>query len=113
MKENGNLAEKMVVLFVLILCYLFDDVKLLIGHGKFSMRDGSIYEGDFVNDEILGVGCYYNARTGDQYEGDFVMGEKSGKGVMKYIDGSIYEGEWDSNKRQGELYISLEARWHV
>lgn len=77
------------------------------------MRDGSVYEGEFVNDEMQGIGCYNNARTGDQYEGHFVMGEKSGKGVMKYSDGSIYEGEWDSNKRQGELHVSLEASWHV
>ncbi len=42
---------------------------LLLGQGKFSLKDGTIYEGSFINGEIEGVGA------------------------KKWPDGKIYEGE--------------------
>ena len=65
------------------------------------MADGSYYEGEFENGEIEGNGFRYFSGTGNQYSGQFHMGEFHGKGVMKYTDGSVYEGEWNRNKKEG------------
>ena len=37
----------------------------------------------------------------DEYEGDFVDGERDGKGIYKYQNGTMYEGEWQKNFRHG------------
>jgi hypothetical protein len=36
------------------------------------------------------------------YEGTFVAGQKSGKGVMLYVDGNRYEGEFLNNQVEGK-----------
>jgi hypothetical protein len=71
------------------------------GHGKFSMADGSYYEGQFVGGEIDGHGFKYFASSQNVYSGEFAGGELHGQGVMTYADGSTYEGEWQHNKRVG------------
>lgn len=42
------------------------------------------------------------------YVGDVVAGKKHGKGVMHYLDGTRYEGQWQNDKRHGKgtLYYS-------
>ena len=73
----------------------------IAGHGKLVMADGSYYEGEFENGEIKGHGFRYNALNGNTYSGEFLDGEFQGQGVMDYRDGSVYEGDWFRNKRQG------------
>ena len=65
------------------------------------MADGSYYEGEFESGEIMGHGFRYYASTGNRYSGQFYMGELHGQGVMNYADGSVYEGEWVRNCKQG------------
>jgi len=72
-----------------------------VGHGKLSMADGSYYEGEFDSGEINGHGMRYFASTGNFYCGEFHAGEMHGQGVMRYPDGSTYEGTWTDNKRDG------------
>ena len=74
---------------------------LISGHGKLVMKDGSFYEGEFVDGDISGSGVRKWTTTGNLYEGDFLRGELNGKGTMTYSDGSVYEGEWCENMRQG------------
>ena len=69
------------------------------------MADGSFYEGEFTNGEIEGHGYRFFAANRNTYSGQFHMGELHGQGVMKYGDGSAYEGEWIRNCRQGEKSI--------
>ncbi|XP_036137320.1 MORN repeat-containing protein 1 [Molossus molossus] len=71
------------------------------GHGKLLFKDGSYYEGEFVDGEITGEGCRYWAATGNTYSGQFVLGEPQGHGVMKYGAGGLYEGELSHGVRQG------------
>ncbi|XP_051894961.1 MORN repeat-containing protein 1-like [Pristis pectinata] len=71
------------------------------GHGKFLMKDGSYYEGQFVNGEIEGNGVRYWASSGNEYCGQFSQGEVHGHGVMKYSDGAQYEGEFYYGARAG------------
>ena len=88
---------------ILLLCQLFGtDIFIEIaGHGKLVMADGSYYEGEFEHGEIKGHGFRYNALNGNTYSGEFLDGEFHGQGVMNYRDGSVYEGDWFRNKRQG------------
>ncbi len=65
------------------------------------MADGSYYEGEFIHGEIEGHGTRYHAMSDNKYSGQFHMGEMHGQGVMNYKDGSIYEGDWFRNLRQG------------
>ena len=74
---------------------------LQLGHGKLLMRDGSYYKGNFLNGEIQGHGECYWAHSKNFYVGLFDCGELSGEGVMTYGNGSIYEGTWLENKREG------------
>ena len=45
-----------------------------------------------------GVMHYVN---GDEYEGEWEGGRKQGSGRMKYADGTEYEGEWQSDVPNG------------
>ncbi|KAM9707175.1 MORN repeat-containing protein 1 isoform 1-T1 [Dama dama] len=71
------------------------------GRGKLLFKDGSYYEGDFVDGEITGEGCRHWALTGNTYTGQFVLGEPQGHGVMKYQAGGHYEGELFHGLREG------------
>lgn len=80
------------------------------GTGKLVFVDGSYYEGTFVNGEIDGFGTRFFAATGCKYQGQFEKGELQGKGRMTWPDGSIYEGQWVKNRRQGWYDFSLHYR---
>ncbi|XP_045021642.1 MORN repeat-containing protein 1 isoform X6 [Bubalus bubalis] len=71
------------------------------GRGKLLFKDGSYYEGDFVDGEITGEGCRLWALTGNTYTGQFVLGEPQGHGIMKYQAGGHYEGELFCGLREG------------
>ncbi len=76
------------------------------GHGKLIMRDGSFYEGDFINGEIEGKGTRFFACDGRKYVGEFQGGECHGEGSLAYGDGSTYEGHFENNKREGSDQVS-------
>lgn len=65
------------------------------------MKDNSFYEGEFKDGEITGHGFKYWSSSRNTYSGQFYMGELEGDGVMRYLDGSVYEGQWRNNKREG------------
>ncbi|XP_007648049.2 MORN repeat-containing protein 1 isoform X2 [Cricetulus griseus] len=81
------------------------------GHGKLLFKDGSYYEGEFVDGEITGEGYQYWAWSGNTYSGQFVLGEPQGHGIMKYKAGGqgfledqdrqVYQGSFHDNKRHG------------
>nr|XP_056721386.1 MORN repeat-containing protein 1 [Euleptes europaea] len=71
------------------------------GHGKLLFKDGSYYEGEFVNGEIVGNGFRYWAHTGNIYSGQFLYGELQGHGVMQYKDGQRYEGNFCYGVQEG------------
>ncbi|XP_023555253.1 MORN repeat-containing protein 1 [Octodon degus] len=72
------------------------------GHGKLVFKDGSYYEGEFVDGEITGQGCRHWAWSGNTYSGQFVLGEPQGHGVMTYGAGGRYEGELCRGLREGQ-----------
>ena len=77
----------------------------IVGHGKLAMNDGSFYEGEFKDGEMTGSGVRKWAFNGNLYEGEFLRGEMNGKGLMTYGDGSMFEGDWSENKREGVYFL--------
>ncbi|KAM8927650.1 MORN repeat-containing protein 1 [Pelodytes ibericus] len=71
------------------------------GLGKLLLKDGSYYEGEFVDGEITGNGSQYWASSGNKYSGEFQNGEIHGYGVMQYKDGGRCEGEFVFGIREG------------
>ena len=120
MRESGKEAKNTVCPAFknmhLYICMLNEDsfkyvvslrnIILCEGHGKLIMNDGSYYEGEFQDGEIEGHGFRYYSLSGNTYSGKFHLGELQGQGVMKFLDGSVYEGEWKRNKRQGDKCIN-------
>ncbi|XP_037684749.1 MORN repeat-containing protein 1 isoform X2 [Choloepus didactylus] len=81
------------------------------GHGKLLFKDGSYYEGEFVDGEILGQGCRYWASSGNTYCGQFVLGEPQGHGTMWYKAGGHYEGAFSRGTREGHgLLVHQDGR---
>ncbi|XP_036033912.1 MORN repeat-containing protein 1 isoform X2 [Onychomys torridus] len=75
------------------------------GHGKLLFKDGSYYEGEFVDGEITGEGYQHWAWSGNTYSGQFVLGEPQGHGIMKYKAGGHYEGELFHGLREGQGFL--------
>lgn len=57
------------------------------GKGRYTFRDGSKYEGDFVQGERNGHGVHYKI-TGSRFEGSFEKG-KPIQGIKYYKNGSV------------------------
>lgn len=66
------------------------------------MKDGTYYEGQFMNGEINGNGYKFFSSSSAKYTGQFLNGEMHGHGIMYYKNGNVYEGQWYKNKKQGK-----------
>ncbi|KAM6216876.1 MORN repeat-containing protein 1 [Rhynchocyon petersi] len=75
------------------------------GHGRLLFKDGSYYEGEFLDGEITGEGCRHWASSGNTYTGQFVLGEPHGRGVMQYGAGGRYEGTFSHGAREGHGHL--------
>lgn len=70
------------------------------GLGKHCFVNGDIFHGIFKDDEPIIVShssetpCCYVFASGDIYTGQFQDMKPHGKGLLKYSDGNIYEGEF-------------------
>ena len=67
-------------------------------HSHEWVEDMTIYDGEWVNDEINGKGKY-TWPNGDFYEGDWNNGNAHGYGTMKSSNGNLYKGEWNKGKK--------------
>ena len=76
-----------------------DDI--MVGKGKFISADGNVYEGDWVDDKMTGKGNFKFA-SGDSYEGDWLCGMRTGKGKFTYGNGNVYEGGFLNNASVGD-----------
>lgn len=77
------------------------------GKGIYRFRNGSIYEGEFLNGKMNGKGIL-RFKGGTYYNGNWKDGMKNGEGEIKYNDGVIYKGSWKDNKWNGKgtLYFA-------
>jgi hypothetical protein len=76
--------------------------------GKYIMRNGARYEGEWCVDasDIYSLGLKhgkgkYTAADEAVYEGEYSMGKKHGAGTYKYASGAQYIGAWEGNSKHG------------
>jgi hypothetical protein len=80
--------------------------------GKFTCKNGDIYNGHFKNNLPNGHGVYYfcsDSKLKDsRYEGNFVDGNFNGKGTLFYSNGVKYTCKWIDNKSSsnGQFYFN-------
>lgn len=51
--------------------------------------------------------CTLVLADGSEYVGDFWKNKMHGHGVMRYADGSIYQGQWESGVRSGRGILTI------
>ncbi|CRH01310.1 conserved Plasmodium protein, unknown function [Plasmodium relictum] len=66
-----------------------------------TLSDGSVYTGTMLDNKLHGRGVlkYVN---GDVYEGEFSNGKKEGKGKWTDKEGNSYDGYWKEDRKHGE-----------
>ena len=53
-------------------------------------------------EKLMGLECATLLPQAASTRGSLWRGELHGKGRMTWPDGSVYEGQWDHNRRQGK-----------
>lgn len=71
------------------------------GFGKKNMKNGSYYEGNFLNGKQHGKGKLEKT-DGGVYEGEFKDDKAFGQGKIKTWEGNVFEGIWDENPKTGK-----------
>ena len=71
------------------------------GNGKYIMKDGIYYIGQFKNYLRNGKGIMYYPNGKIMYEGDYVNDKKEGNGKYILKDGSYYIGQFKNDLRNG------------
>ena len=78
------------------------------GRGKyFWASNGDCYEGEYMDNLKHGHGIFISHVAGTVYSGQFLRGKKHGKGVLKFKDGTIFEGDFiEGRRKKGTLRLS-------
>jgi hypothetical protein len=80
----------------------------LYEYGKIKFKNEDRYKGSFKDGRLCGYGeMRYVASIenleggleGGEYRGFWKAGKRDGKGVLKYDDGSCFEGSWKCDQR--------------
>ena len=66
----------------------------------FKSKCGIIYKGKFENGLKHGRGVYECNEY--QYEGEFWEDLKNGQGIQRFYNGTIFEGNFSNDKKQGK-----------
>lgn len=69
-------------------------------YGKFTFKNGSEYQGEFLNNVFHGKGIFKSSNK-KSYNGNWKDGKMNGKGKYIYPNGSIYDGEFLDGKKDG------------
>ena len=65
------------------------------------MKNGSYYEGEFREDEIIGKGFKYDKEKDIEYNGEFLFGHYQGKGILRNGVDYVYKGDFFENVQHG------------
>lgn len=72
----------------------------LNGYGIYTWADGSVYAGNFIDNQRTGLGKT-QWPGGSFYEGEYLGGDFHGKGTYTWANGEQYVGDFVHNKRTG------------
>lgn len=67
------------------------------GVGRYYYPDGSVYNGEWLNNQKHGNGTYSN-RTGEIYKGMWKQNMRQGEGELRLNDGISLRGNWDNDQ---------------
>jgi len=83
----------------------------LVRFGSFQFEVGAVYEGQWKDGIMEGRGAH--TYLGNHFVGLFHGGKKTGKGVMEYMTGGTYDGEWlhDRPHGRGEMVYANGDRF--
>ena len=70
-----------------------------LGKIEYADADGTVYEGDFLDEAPHGRGVITTAEG--RYEGQLYAGSKHGLGKMTFADGRVYEGNFKDDRIDG------------
>ena len=76
------------------------------GWGREITKNGSFYEGKFVDGKLNGKGMYKSKKNKSTYIGEFLNSMKHGKGEL-YTNDFHYKGEFSYNKLNGKGKIEI------
>lgn len=72
------------------------------GKGTLEWKNGAIYQGQWKEDTLSGIGSFYLPASGVEYEGEFSENQFHGSGVLTWKDtGRKYNGAWQKGKHHG------------
>eukprot|EP01088_Endostelium_zonatum_P007635 TRINITY_DN19975_c0_g1_i1.p1 TRINITY_DN19975_c0_g1~~TRINITY_DN19975_c0_g1_i1.p1 ORF type:complete len:302 (+),score=54.53 TRINITY_DN19975_c0_g1_i1:163-1068(+) len=80
--------------------------------------DGAVYEGQWRNGKLEGVGKY-SYPDGGFYIGDFKDNRFEGKGTRRYLNGEFYEGQWKDGNKHGKGRVvypdgrAMDEEWYA
>jgi len=79
------------------------------GMGKLVYPDGSVYEGELVQNIKHGKGMWRSSR-GAYYSGSWENGKTHGSGVLTYPNGTTYTGEFRHGQKHGKGVITSNGK---
>lgn len=82
------------------------------GFGRMEFKDGSFYEGQWIQDKRTGKGRLYY-KSGNVYQGTFKQNFREGFGEFFYKNsGDFYKGNWVGDKKDGKgAYFFHNGEW--
>ncbi|MBU6955726.1 PEGA domain-containing protein [Hahella sp. HN01] len=81
---------------------------VVTGEGTYVGKDGSRYQGEFVNKLFHGKGLLKMA-NGAEYNGEWYEGRKHGHGSFKQPNGDLYVGDFRDDQFNGEGTLTLKS----
>jgi len=78
------------------------------GRGVMRFNDGSVYEGEWKNSVMGGVGTCTYADGLTQYKGEWKNGKPDGGGCFIYSNGDRYNGAWKDGQMEGRGLYSFQ-----
>ena len=80
------------------------------GQGRQTWKDGRVYEGQFVDDQMHDSNGYFSWPDGRTYRGSFIRDVREGTGTMTWPNGDSYAGDFKANRMSGQgTYMWAES----
>ena len=82
------------------------------GKGIYTFNDKRTYEGEFVNNTFEGKGKY-TWPNGNKFKGNFKKNNREGFGIFYFTDGKKYRGIWNKGRLEGnyDVYNPITGGW--